>query len=348
MHLCGMGRESFVVELITDFAFFLGSLVFSGRGADDWSAFLVEVRINGYLETPPPPRKSRGGVGGEKRSNPWFLRIGAVLLLIALVALGLVLQDPARKPQENSEPVEPDALAAYRHVAESFLGTSDPDERLRWVRNAEAVKTRLDSFAAEALRSKGTIQRVLEHHENNGWLNTGFLVRFDTGSHRLLEVAGPVDALRVDWDAYARYGTASWVDVREGKVKRAVARVHCKPSLETPPPFTDSDAWTGFEMSSQDYQGTVLAFAAVGEPREAIMKRIVLATKGYRRRFTLEIVQRSEGDQPLYEIERCLAVGWVVNGDLEAKWMEQQNERGKQGHPARENIDIKGWYFSEQ
>ena len=51
------------------------------------------------------------------------------------------------------------------------------------------------------------------------------------------------------------------------------------------------------------------------------MKRAVLGTPNFRQRFTLEVVRHEGKDEPLFEITRCLAVGWILGErDVEETW----------------------------
>jgi hypothetical protein len=139
---------------------------------------------------------------------------------------------------------------------------------------------------------------------------------------RLLEVVTEGgDGPKVDWDAYARHGSASWEDLSSGKARRATVRVFCEPSSERPAPFGDQSKWTCFRMSSPDLPQAALGFAQVGTLRESMMKQVVLQTPNYRQRFVLEIVRHDGEGEPLFEIARCLAVGWLGGaGDIEAEW----------------------------
>jgi hypothetical protein len=214
-------------------------------------------------------------------------------------------------------------LEASQKVASSFLSEADPEKRLKWVRNAEEIRTRLSKFSEEAGSAAGEIDRVLGHKVDGGRTMTGFVVAFPTGNLRLLEVVGTPDGPRVDWDAYALYGTATWEDLISGKAERAVVRVFCEPSTERPEPFGDQEKWTGYRMSSPDLPQVTLGFAAVGKVREERMKQVILGAPRYRERFTLEIVRHEGKDEPLFEITRCLAVGWILGErDVEEEWVE--------------------------
>lgn len=212
-------------------------------------------------------------------------------------------------------------LEAAEAVARAFLAETDPAKRLQWVRNADEVKTRLAEYSDEARSEVGEIEKVLGHQTDGGRSVTGFVVAFPSGNVRLLEVVGSPDGSRVDWDAYARYGTATWEDLGSGRAQQAVVRVFCEPATERPEPFEDQGKWTCFRMSSPDLPQAALGFAQVGTLREKMMKSVVLGTPNYRQRFILEITRHAGKDEPLFEITQCLAVGWSHGErDAEEEW----------------------------
>ena len=266
----------------------------------------------------------------ESRSWIFWLMSGC-LLLLAGGALGIWFMRGGEEHQlaMAAPAVDGDAmrdgLEAAEAVARAFLAETDPAKRLQWVRNADAVKARLEDYPEEARGEVGEIQRVLGHQMDGGRSVTAFVVAFPSGNLRLLEIVGTPEGPRVDWDAYARYGTSSWVDLWSGKAERAVVRVFCEPSTERPKPFADQDKWTCFRMSGPDLPQAALGFAEVGSVREAKMKQVVLGTPNYRQRFTLEIVRHEGEGEPLFEIARCDAVGWIVGErPVERDWEQDR------------------------
>ena len=143
----------------------------------------------------------------SKPSSRWSLRIVGALLLLAIIGIAVVVF--LRENEEPKEEEEPASLAHARQVAEAFLAEADPDKRLQWVRNAAGVRYRFASYPEEARSGRGRIQEVLGHNVADGRSMTGFLVTLDSGNKRLLELTGPPEAPRVDWDAYACHSTAS-------------------------------------------------------------------------------------------------------------------------------------------
>jgi hypothetical protein len=277
----------------------------------------------------PPENPEPGwGKGTGSETSPWTVRlmIGLLLLLICgglvpwLLGSGKEHRVTGSAPITGREAIRVELEAAEK-VARAFLKETDPDLRLQWARHAEEVKQRIGEYPEEARSAVGEIEKMLGHQEDGGHTLTGFVVKFSTGNVRLLEVVGTAEGPRVDWDACARHGTASWENLLSGKAKQAVVRVFCEPATERPEPFEDQSKWTCFRMSSPDLPQASLGFAAVGSVREEKMKRVILSAPKYRQRFTLEIVRREGKDEPFFEITRCMAVGWIMGErDVEDEW----------------------------
>lgn len=262
----------------------------------------------------PPDRGDWSGLG-------WAL---AGVLVLAIIGTAVLLQKEVGNEGAANAQVADElsvGLEAAEAVAHAFLREPDPAKRLQWVCNADEVKVRLAEYPEEARTAVGEIEKVLGHQMDEGRSVTGFVVAFPSGNLRLLEVVGTPDGPRVDWDAYARYGTASWEELWTGKAQNAVVRVFCEPATERPAPFEDQGKWTCFRMSSPDLPQAAQGFAQVGTMREKMMKSVVLSTPNYRQRFVIEITRHAGKDEPLFEITRCLAVGWVRGErDVEDEW----------------------------
>jgi hypothetical protein len=276
------------------------------------------------------PEKEWGNAA-RRDSRSWIVwMMSGLLLLLAGGALGTWLvkrgeehQAARVAPTEDGDKMR-EGLEAAEVVARAFLKETDPARRLQWVRNADEVKARLAEYPEEVRSGPGGIEKVLGHQMDGERSVTGFVVAFPSGNLRLLEVVGTPDGPRVDWDAYARYASASWEDLWSGNAKQAVVRVFCEPSTERPEPFEDQGKWICFRMSGPELPQAALGFAAVGSVREAKMKQVILGTPNYRQRFTLEIARHEGKDEPLFEITRCLAVGWIIGErDVEDEWMKR-------------------------
>lgn len=275
------------------------------------------------------PDAEWGSGSGKPLTSSWMFRVGAAVFLLLLCGIVTILLWPAevRKADKilalTAEDNVADDIGKAEAVAKAFLAGGDPQERLRWVRDAEGVRARMDGYPKEAREAPGEIEKMIGHVSEDGRAVTAFAVAMPSGEPRLLEVVETDDGPKVDWDAYARYGTASWEDLLSGKAERAVVRVFCEPSSERPGPFGNQAEWTCFRLSSPDLPQAALGFAQVGSVREAMMKKVIIGTPRYRQRFTLEIVRHDGKDEPLFEITRCLAVGWSLGErDVEEGWQE--------------------------
>jgi hypothetical protein len=213
------------------------------------------------------------------------------------------------------------AIKAAEAVARSFLAEADPAKRLQWVRNEREVRQHMAGYSQEAREAPGEIEKMIGHGGGGRHAVTAFAVAMPSGNKRLLEVVATQDGPKVDWDAYARHGAASWEDLWSGKARRAVVRVFCEPATERPEPFEDQSKWTCFRMSGPDMPQVALGFAPVGSVREKMMRQVVLGSPNYRQRFTLEIVRHEGEDEPLFEIVMCHAVGWIMGeSPVEQDW----------------------------
>lgn len=285
----------------------------------------MKVRIGESRDSNPESGWEKPSGDGGWGGLGWVL---AGVLVLAVIGTAVFLQkdvdsDGTAQAQVADEVEE--GIESAGKVARAFLEESDPSKRLRWVRNADHVKQRLAEYSDEARTAVGEIESVLGHQVAGGRSLTGFVVAFPSGNVRLLEVVGTSDGPRVDWDGYARHGTATWEDLCSGKAQRAVVRVFCEPSSERPEPFESQDKWTCFRLSSPDLPQAALGFAQAGNMREKMMKRVVLASPNYRQRFVLEIRRHEGNDEALFEITRCVAVGWIADErPVEERWETEE------------------------
>lgn len=234
-------------------------------------------------------------------------------------------------------------------VAHAFLTENDPQRRLPWARENEAVALRLQAYAEEARSDVPVAWEPHGHHMENGLAKTAFAVRFKAGGFRLLEVVETAKGLRVDWDGYARYCSENWEDLLSGKdgsaefrrwygkkwgkdllsgkAGAAEVRVFVSPGDHYNVPFEAADQWTCFRLMSPDLPESedVFAYAEAGSTRQRELKRIVLGAPDFRQHMTLRIEgHEGAGGERLFEITRVLAIGWVRGErDVESVWEER-------------------------
>lgn len=263
-----------------------------------------------------------------RRGSSELMRNWIVLFMVLMVGGGAwYLQKLGNEKTGGAPVISPDRsvanddgeirreMASAEEVAQKFLRLSEEEARLRWVRNPERVRSKLWKFSREALRELGRIEKMIGHASVGGREVTAFAVALDSGEVRLLEVVEMPEGPRVDWEAYARYGTASWEELWSGKMEEAEVRVFCQPSTEAPEPFSDRKVWTAFRLSSPDLPQVVLGFARVGSEEEAQMKQVILKSPKYRQRFILKVKRHEGEEEPVFEITELVAVGWIEGAD---------------------------------
>lgn len=145
-------------------------------------------------------------------------------------------------------------------VAKNFALTSDIEERLKWVRNPEVIRKHLSQYSLDARET------VAHRLTPQGDITTGdlhyttFLAELPDGDQRFLCVIGTPDGPRVDWDAYARYGTASWDDILAGKVTQATVRIFPQFSTHYLRNFRDRKKWLALALASPDLETPIYGY----------------------------------------------------------------------------------------
>jgi hypothetical protein len=218
-------------------------------------------------------------------------------------------------------------LAADK-VARAFLAEPDEEKRLKWVRDPDEVRKRMSTYPEEARSAVGSIQDMLDHNGEGVGALTKFSVSFPSGGTRLLDVVSTYQGSKVDWDAYARYGTAGWTELQSGVAKQAMVRVFCEPCPLPVKPFGKEGEWTCYRIVSPELPQWVLGYVRAGSVDEVKMKKAMQMMPDLRERFVLDVVRHELEGESVFEITKCLAVGWVVMGDKE-EWVEIQETRRK-------------------
>jgi hypothetical protein len=262
---------------------------------------------------------------------PAIVLVSAALLLVAgaTMVFNTVVSSKAidlavvATDSSNANAAE-NTLQSAEKVARAFLNEPDPQKRLQWVRDRDAVAEHLELYAEEAL-SYPPMQLVNRGRQaEDGLETTGFAVRFASASFRLLNLVETSDGPRVDWDSYARYCSASWDDLLSGKESSAEVRVFVSPGDYHNGPFADEAKWMCFRLMSPDLpEGRdVFAYAETGSSRATQLRRIILRAPQFRQHMTLQIEgHEAPGDSRLFEITRVLALGWVRGArDIESDW----------------------------
>jgi len=228
----------------------------------------------------------------------------------------------------------PEAIAA---LAQAFADEADPQKRLALARVPEAVAAHLADYPEAALKGGVKSLRLLGAGRLLVPPRTAFVARMEGGGKRLLVVVEEDAGLRVDWDVFARYGTASWAALMAGEAGAADVRVFLRADNYYNEPFGDDSEWRAFQLTSPDVEQPMYAYAQVGSLREKYLMAVAATAPAAGSRMVLRIARRGGSDgRHLFEIERLLAAGWVL-GSLE---LEEQLELG--GEDAIERLNAEG------
>ena len=229
--------------------------------------------------------------------------------------------------EDDGEPV---FSCPPREVAEAFIKTSDPKERLKWVRNSKEVASRMSSYPAQALTAE--VEQLIELGiVNNGeTVVAGFGAVFSNGQKRLISVLPTPEGPRVDWDGYARYCSATWPQLLSNEAKSAEVRVYAIPADYYNFGY-DENSWDCYALSSPDMESVVYAYAAKNQKTALILSH-TLSWGGQPLKMTLQISGTVDGvKHRQFIIDRVLAYSWVrAKRDMQDTWViphtDEKNE----------------------
>jgi hypothetical protein len=287
--------------------------------------------------SPEPFQCRLGGRGrlparGKRRSEPVVtvrreIVIGGVLLAAAFVVAGGLWWTSrtrdrpdktggiARTSVERPKSVAPTAIVwegpIPSEVADHFTRATSHAQRLRWVRHAEAVGPAMEAFFREGPGSREKIVATRPKTENRSsdMLYEVYEVEMEGGGERFLCVSVDPEGAKVDFKAYARYGSESWEDLLSGEVKSAEeVRVVLKPDGYYHHHFADEGAWGHFKATTPDLPQSLDFYVARDSPAARDLNRAGAVTD----HLTLAI--RSVDDSAKsgqFEITAVKAAGWV-------------------------------------
>jgi len=251
----------------------------------------------------------------------------AAIFLFALLAGGwhLVRKKPQVKTLiEDSVAVSNSAIDDLSHiqvpetnlykippitVAKRFAGTSDIEERLKWTRNPEVIQTRVEDYPEEARTTASDQVSELNYINAEGLEYLSYLVKLPNGSRRFLCVVSTDNGPRVDWDAYARFGTETWNTILQGKCKTATVRVLPVSSSYYNGRYSDSNRWSAYTLRSPDLEAPLYGYIAKDSELD---KHFNSGLRGGARRAILEI-EISPTDIALRQVDitNVKAFGWL-------------------------------------
>jgi hypothetical protein len=256
-----------------------------------------------------------------------LLIVGVPVALLMRKMSGPDLGAPPRRDADAILPIGESEFTdrSAQEMAEAFLSALSVKERLALVRNPDEVLSWLSEAAEEVLahpivfrdlRAMGLASASGEARFHR------FAVQMADGGMRMLCVVQTPRGPLVDYEAFARYGTARWGDLLEGAVGEEI-RVMARTGTYYQYQFGDETEWAAFDLTSPDWPGSLTGYARRDSPSAGTLAAIV--GKETKQRVTLKV--RPEGESYLKRqvvIEKVIASGWVrTEGDLEARWLLQ-------------------------
>jgi hypothetical protein len=225
-------------------------------------------------------------------------------------------------PNEARKDGAPPFSQPSREIADAFAYTTDPDERLKWVRNSKEVATHLSSYSKQALTQQPSKIMPMGIVNSRGLMFARFAARFSSGHPRLICVLQTPDGPKIDWDAYARYGTAHWDDILSGKAKKAQVRAFLEPAYYYSYFYRNDQLWQCYRLTSPDIDTTLYVYARTEKKSARLLARIFPIGSKTLKRITLSISSEGNGySRRQFTIKKIHAIGWVrAAQDIEEVW----------------------------
>lgn len=268
---------------------------------------LSGLKVKGHRRKKGQKRKRRGGhstpsfeKGKSKRSSrsltaPLFL--SGFLLLGAFILAGYwFLQKQSNRPtlsQRTAElplqsqindhrqlEVKPNTIYDLppARVAQNFALSDSFEERLKWVRNPEIIRSQRDHYDPSALNVPASIIKSIGAFGEAKSKYYSYAAVFPSGNRRVIAVIGTDEGPRVDFDAYAALHSHPWEDIIAGKVKSARVRVSIEPSRYNVRAFQDLTKWSAYRMTTEWNEGVLYGY--IEKASELDLKLQAQARKG--------------------------------------------------------------------
>ncbi len=322
---------------------------FRGRSAFGWSRKSEERKMGDPVEVTKPDEKwAREAKEREVTLGGGWITLAVVGGLLAIAAAGIAFianqsgdGDPSVSEGADGPGSVPGVLAELNYdrsdetieaFARAFGEETDSAKRLAMARHPAEVEARLARYPEEVKTVK-VKELYVFGRGNNSPPRTAFTAQLENGSLRLLVVVETKEGLKVDWDAFARYGTAPWDDLLAGRSERADMRVFLKGEDFHGDPFDDKTTWRSYKLYSPDAGARMYGYVKAGSIREQNLSLIGDFSPAGGTRMFLRLAHRgSHQGRKLFEIERVLSQGWVTDDvDLERQWEVEQSMRRNSG-----------------
>ncbi|MEZ5324252.1 MAG: hypothetical protein R3F19_04225 [Verrucomicrobiales bacterium] len=268
--------------------------------------------------------------GEDRRRAPLLTAASALALVLAGLTFWrfATAEAPTPKGPSYSAP-SPDLPAVDpQAVAENFLKAESLDERLLWIREPEKYARAVEAHFSSIDEGEAEVEflRPLIESSISDRFVQMFHVRFSSGLDRALYIVEDKlsGRLLVDWESYARSGSASWGDILSGQSETAEVRVFVFPAMVHYFPFGESGddplAYFGLKMDSPDCNEPLYGYVRRGSRTAGAIAKVFRnagAANGNweAQRLTL-MIQSMNGSyqEQKFLITRVVAPGWVKTG----------------------------------
>ena len=269
----------------------------------------------------------------------WLKRLLLVVTCLATGALGCwaalyfsgvisPINDGDNSDRRKRPPVRPLPDLTAREIAEKFLHAESHEERMKWVRDP-----RYSSLIRQHFRSAEEIgESEVTKIKGLPWTSSPFqaafdpfLVRFAGGRTRYLCVVREPHGFFVDWEAYARLGSATWEELLDGRAPEAEMRVFVSPDQYYGGKFADREKFGCLRIRSPDFREEIYAYVVRGTPTGTTLARWLAnrrnaAGKIPPTRVTLLLNNSDPGvtGTGIHQmaVKRIVALNWVVQENL--------------------------------
>ena len=208
--------------------------------------------------------------------------------------------------------VGPSALA----VAKKFAFSKHQDDRFPWVLAPEKVKIHLKDYPQQAIDSPAkSVSHLIDDLSDDQKADL-YIAHFPKGETRLIYLKYTDKGYRVDWDCYARYGTASWKNILTGKSPQAVVRVQLQTDHYYTYDYRDESVWMCYKLINPDMGIPIYGYVKKGSQTAEILQANLSDPVQAEGRVIIRLTSTDKArHHHQFQIERVLATGWHLKND---------------------------------
>lgn len=222
-----------------------------------------------------------------------------------------VAQSPL--PHQNVTPRRASRRMSAEQVASLFCETTSATERLKYVRNPESTKEHLADYDEQALSASVSRLQELGVKSAQGLECHSFVANFLDGSKRLLTVVKTAQGYKVDWDAYARHGSASWGEIFSGEINSGEMRVFVSKDSHYSSEYTEEE-WSCYTLTSPDLDGVVYGYVEKESDVERGLNQLLAERSAQRVFLNVSKIDNNVDDRRVI-IGKLIASSWVVSNE---------------------------------